>query len=155
RAASAVGVGLLLTAAPASARIVYTPAYSALPSDGATLPLDLNHDGITDFTFFSKCGFQLTCTAKLLSPAQAGNGGLGKIQGVLSNYGGPFTCRVASALPAGHRIGPGSKFGAYQTLKAAGISAPSAGPPFSLGCGYWQNLRGRFLGLEFMAQGQK
>ena len=49
RAAGAVGVGLLLTAGPASARIVYTPAYT--PVVGSTFPLDLNHDGITDFEF--------------------------------------------------------------------------------------------------------
>ena len=47
RAAGAVGVGLLLTAGPASARIVYTPAYTKLCPRyvSCTFPLDLDHDG--------------------------------------------------------------------------------------------------------------
>src|SRR5262249_39130670 len=107
RAASAAGVGLLLSAGPASARIVYTPAYSS-PYSGY-LRLDLNHDGIADFRI-NLGGDGMHLVSQFVRPAQAGNAILGKIQGVISGYGEPFTCRVASALPAGHRIGPGSRF---------------------------------------------
>jgi hypothetical protein len=162
RAAGAVGAGLLLSAGPASARIVYTPAYVALSffEPRNPFPLDLNHDGITDFKIYrAYCDFS-SCRRLLVSPAEAGNGVLGRIQGVLTEWGDPFTCRAASALPAGHRIGPGSKFGMYQTMAYGGFSLPSRGPNFSLTCGYWGGLggvkvQGRFLGLEFTAQGQK
>ena len=69
-----------------------------------------------------------------------------------------MACGVASALPAGHRIGPGSKFGAYQTMwyffAADGTFGPGA-PLTYRTCGYWKNVKGRFLGFQFTAQGQK
>jgi hypothetical protein len=145
-------VGLLLAAGPASARIVYTPAYTT----GGTshqFALDLNHDGIADFYVYFKYTSGRTTEVDGFA-AQAGNAILGKIQGVLSRYGGPYTCRVDSALPAGHRIGPGSNFGAYRIMadrRFFGISSPF----FSLNCGYWQKGESRFLGLEFTTQGQK
>ena len=37
-------------AMPVQARIVYTPVNVNLPTNGS-YPIDLNHDGITDFTF--------------------------------------------------------------------------------------------------------
>ena len=37
-------------AIPAQARVVYTPVNVNLPTNGS-YPIDLNHDGITDFTF--------------------------------------------------------------------------------------------------------
>jgi len=155
RAASAVGAGLLLSAGPASARIVYTPAYTTVSaSPSHPFPLDLNHDGITDFNLFSVPGL-IGLLLRQVSPAQAGNGILGKTQGALSIYLAPYTCRVASALPAGHRIGPGSKFGAYQTMYFHTFNAPVTGPFFGLTCGYWSKAQGRFLGFEFTAQGQK
>jgi hypothetical protein len=156
RAANAAGVGLLLTAGPASARIVYTPTYVTV--NGSSFPLDLNHDGINDFKFFGyvtgSSGFRLG-----VSPAQAGNAILGKVQGVVSAYGRPFSCPVASALQAGHRIGPGNRFGAYQTMVLSEFRAPVTGPFFDLRCGYWglgsrANVQGRFLGFEFTVQGQ-
>jgi hypothetical protein len=150
---------LLLTAGPASARIVYTPAYTTVPgaTGSGTLPflLDLNHDGIADFKFYELfCGSD--CSLLRVSPAQAGNTILGRIQGTLGGYGlVPFTCHVGSALPAGHRIGPGSRFGAYQTMNYRYGFAPAGGPGFALRCGYWGGAQGRFLGFEFTAQGQK
>jgi hypothetical protein len=145
---------LLLSAGPASARIVYTPAYATIFSPVSSFQLDLDHDGITDFKFHSTAptvsGFR-----GLVYPAQAGNGILGKTQGVLSIYLAPYTCPVASALRAGHRIGPGSKFGAYQTMYLNDFNAPVSGPFFGLNCGYWSKAQGRFLGFEFTAQGQK
>jgi hypothetical protein len=170
RAAGAVGVGLLLSAAPASARIVYTPAYTTLPA--GTFPLDLNHDGITDFglRFYSATLGHFYLSLMAVSPVQGGNAILGNIQGLLSaRYGGPFTCRAASALPAGHSIGPGGRFGAYHTMKVlyfffsygyGSHFSPTrrVGPdsPLSvLRCGNWPNAQAPFLGLEFTAGGQK
>jgi len=157
RAAGAIGAGLLLSAGPASARIVYTPAYSVVhPRSGpGHLSLDLNHDGITDFRFSVYGSSPFALSTLKVSPTQAGNAILGNIQGVLSGSGEPFTCRVASVLAAGHRIGPGGRFGAYRTMfYFYGRPSPD-GPGVHPTCGYWEKAQGRFLGLEFTAQGQK
>src|SRR5580704_3243409 len=53
--AGAAGVGMLAMAQPAAAKIVYTPAHINLGFDQVT-PLDLNHDGITDFSFYPLYG---------------------------------------------------------------------------------------------------
>jgi hypothetical protein len=47
-AASAAGVGALVLARPSEAEIVYTPAQVTIRIN-KTIPLDLNHDGKTDF----------------------------------------------------------------------------------------------------------
>ena len=92
----------------------------------------------------------------VVQPAQAGNAVLGKIQGVLSSYGAALTCPVASALPAGHRIGPGSKFGMYSRMVWVVYDGGGAScPTFRLRVRIWGNAQGRFLGLEFTVQGQK
>jgi len=46
--AGAAGVGMLAGAQPAEGRIVYTPAHVAV--QGVGYNLDLNHDGVPDFT---------------------------------------------------------------------------------------------------------
>jgi hypothetical protein len=48
-AAGAAGVGVLALAQPVEAKIVYTPAHRVIGPDMKYL-LDLNHDGLTDFT---------------------------------------------------------------------------------------------------------
>ena len=120
RAASAVGVGLVLTAGPASARIVYTPNYNFL-GGRLVLPLDLNHDGINDFEFTTSLGINYFVSA-------LGSNG---VRGIKSTH-------IASALPAGSRIGPGSRFGNYGALCAV---IPRA---YGAWCGYGVG----FLGLE-------
>src|SRR5271170_4193875 len=47
--ARAAGVGLLALAPPAEGKIVYTPAHVHIIVDQPPFPLDLNHDGFTDF----------------------------------------------------------------------------------------------------------
>ena len=145
-----------------SARIVYTPADTTF----LTLNLDLNHDGIADFRF-NVSGALFFASIMSVLPLQDGNAILGKPQGVLSrHFGGPFTCRAASALPAGHSIGPGGRFGAYRTMRADypittyGTYYPArrGGPKSPISfvvCGNWPNAQAPFLGLEFTAQGQK
>jgi len=50
-AATAAGIGLL--AQPAEAKIVYTAANTTIQGNGGNLNLDLNNDGIADFTIFN------------------------------------------------------------------------------------------------------
>src|SRR5206468_9629825 len=49
-AASAAGVGLLSLSQPANAEIIFTPANVTTGAPGSTYNLDLNNDGIPDFT---------------------------------------------------------------------------------------------------------
>ena len=50
-AAAAAGVSLLATTKSTEAKIVYTPANVKIGINGGPVPLDLNHDGVTDFVF--------------------------------------------------------------------------------------------------------
>ena len=52
-AAGAAGVGMLASAHPAQAKIVYTPANIPIVQNAGPVQLDLNHDGINDFLFYN------------------------------------------------------------------------------------------------------
>ncbi len=49
--ATILAVGLLALALPAAAEIVYTPTNITIEGNGSSYNLDLNNDGVTDFTF--------------------------------------------------------------------------------------------------------
>src|SRR3981081_1041616 len=51
-AASAAGVSALALSQPAEARIVYTPVHHVIRKN-SYFDIDLNHDGIVDFTIFN------------------------------------------------------------------------------------------------------
>src|ERR1700680_291270 len=55
-AAVAAGVSLLAMTNSAEAKIVYTPAHTNIPvsNQGVSVTLDLNHDGIADFSFWNR-----------------------------------------------------------------------------------------------------
>src|SRR5579863_6632977 len=53
-AAIAAGVSLIAVTKPADAKIVYTPADTNIPvNNSQSVLLDLNHDGIADFSFWN------------------------------------------------------------------------------------------------------
>jgi hypothetical protein len=133
-AAGAAGVGLLALAQPAKAKIVYTPAHVTLGSYN----LDLDQDGLTDFTFQSYCN----CTAYhdwgswlTVGPAQSKN----QIWGSGS---------YAGALKRGVRIGPGGKFSPGKKLIVSVL------PYSSNSHGLWRNEQNHYLGLQFVSQGK-
>ena len=95
-AAGAAGVGILSAAQPAKADIIVTTVNMPL---GATTPIDLNHDGITDFTItdVGRFSFYLATGALAVKPGLPSNG-------VVSfGYG-------AGRIPGGFFIGPGDSF---------------------------------------------
>ncbi len=112
-AASAAGVGMLALAQPAEAKIVYTPANIPITVNGGGVPVDLNHDGINDFSFYNASG---TCEKRKhvrqkegcsfaymdLIPAQVGNA-----VGSSQSFNG---AQCAAELRPGHVIGAGKKF---------------------------------------------
>lgn len=56
-AATAAGMGMLMSALPVEAKIVHTPSNIPIPVNAGTILLDLNHDGIPDFGFNNAYSF--------------------------------------------------------------------------------------------------
>jgi len=156
-AATAAGVGLAAMAGSAGAEIVYTP--SNTPINGSVV-LDLNNDGLGDF----------------LLANVAGNAGEGQAYGFLSarcaqqksciyrpnqvwgkGGGGVVSARFASALPAGFEVRPNKSYfqqpwdssGALMGSVAYGYSHAGTNTR-----GQWLNTKDRYLGLQFVIDGQ-
>jgi hypothetical protein len=135
-AAGAAGVGMLALAVPAEGKIVYTPDNQQIPPGFVpTLLLDLNHDGINDFSFLNF--FSATSSTLDLSVLP-----VGPSNEIFSTGAG-----YAAALPAGKKIGPNGKF--RKTVGAGmanGFTGTCRGP--------WIDARGRYLGLKFIIKGE-
>jgi hypothetical protein len=130
-AASAAGIGVL-TAPSAEGRIVYTAAHVAIQGE---YDLDLNHDGISDFTFVNSSSCDLSCHAGVEAfPRGAKNGIEGK--------------HFADALRRGAAIGPRQRFTSHSTgmVMVSSTSGKTRGP--------WANVSDRFLGLKFVVKNQ-
>jgi len=129
-AAGAAGVGMLALASPAEAKIIYTPTdVTIVAADRCRL--DLNHDGIADFTL-SHWSVSLSWTFQSFLSAipAAGNGVRG--------------CFDALALKAGAKIGTAASFCGH--LMAAHYPDGDVG--------LWRNVKNRYLGLEFKIKGE-
>jgi hypothetical protein len=139
-AAGAAGVGLLALAPPAQGEIVYTAANVVISAQGLrSYPLDLNHDGTTDFflnaTFKESVDTSGGTSRIMARPAQS-NGVVG--------YGAS-----AADLMGGAPIGPARKFDG----RVLGVLHTFIGTEFSFH-GNWANVTNRYLGLEFQIDGQ-
>ncbi len=139
-AASAAGVGMLALAQPAQAKIVYTKAHEVIGLYGLhTYNLDLNHDGIGDFT--------LNWSRATHSRIESLNvGGNVRRNGIVGSGGN-------SALKAGTGIGPKDKFADFGCMvqERGGSYTSSYG---SIEIGAWANVTNRYLGLKFLIQGK-
>ncbi len=140
-AASAAGVSVLALVRPADAKIVYTPAHIEIGDQ--TVLLDLNHDGQTDFSFrnFVTCTSACKGWTFILSVYPVGVSN--EIWGGTSH----FDVKFASALPAGVQIGSNGKL----------YTGPDRMAWFQYGSrndgrGPWNNVKHRYLGLEFVAK---
>ena len=149
-AAGAAGVGMLASAQPAQARIVYTPANVPIVQNGGPVELDLNHDGIGDFQFSNVYtterkrppeGFHQSSLA--VYPTQQSN----RVRAVESH--GAFE---AAALHKGKDVGPHSPF---QPAQSALIMVACAGGTSGGGCGgEWLKVKQAYLGLKFVIKGK-
>jgi len=146
-AATAAGVGMLAFAPPAEAKIVYTPAHKQI-APNHTIPLDLNHDGKTDFSFHDS----FTCTsfceyiegAITVLPARPGNEIVG--------YAGR-SHHFAFALDAGVRVGPKSPFSqGNEVMVYGGYDAGTNSVGYC--SGPWKNAQKRYLGFKFTIKGK-
>jgi hypothetical protein len=157
-AAVAAGVSLAAMAASAEAKIVYTPARTAIPLNGRLL-LDLNHDGIADFILrnveqgFSALSVGCAGTSQVPLPNGSAcnypaNQIWGRGQARLGN-------RFASALLAGFKVRPNKSY----------FTTPNYTFPAAMGFfgtyrdststrGQWLNTKNRYLGLQFVIKGQ-
>jgi hypothetical protein len=152
-AASAAGVTLLALSQPSDAKIVYTPVHKIIGKN-TSYQLDLNRDGITDFTIKnSHCSYnqssRTSCQVdswNLLSVAPAGNN-------AVEATGGPL--RLALDLGRGARIPDHRNFIGRATMlsQCKGFcNASSTGT--SRIYGLWRNVANRYLGLKFKIKGK-
>ena len=127
--ASAAGVSMLAMTQSADAEVVYTPAHRPIVSESH---LDLNNDGIPDFTFHSNFYICGTCGYfDVLAP---------KPNKLMSN---------AQPLVAGVSVGPGGEFrgGRDEMVNWCSCSGnPGTGGP-------WVGIQKEYMGFEFNIKG--
>jgi hypothetical protein len=133
-AASAAGVGTLALAAPAAGKIVYTKAHHVIGVN-QIFYLDLNHDGVSDFTFINQSYCTGACFASLWVGHYSANGN--EIRGGGNHF--------AFALRTGVRIGSKEHFSSNRLMAMA---VEVEGEDFE---GPWTNngkaVKDRYLGL--------
>ena len=138
-AAGAAGVGVLALTQPVEAKIIYTPAHRVIGPDSKYL-LDLNHDGITDFTIANSYNCPDSCVSIVVAKPANGTHG---VEGPLSSRG---HASWAYALTAGAIIGPKRPFSASALeFAGSGVCHPAGS--------HWCNLK-RYLGLSFKIHGK-
>jgi len=152
-AASAAGVSVLALAQSAKAKIVYTPAHQVIGKN-SYFGIDLNHDGIVDFTIvnssFTSGGARLNWLFAWPNQTQS--------DGVEGGTGGRwyFYERV---LKQGKRIGYGLRFYqkgimVAQCAHGTNRSAPVCYSKSYNTLGEWANVKDRYLGLAFTIHGK-
>ena len=145
-AAAAAGMGILASQ-PSEAKIIYTKAHRPITVN-TTIKLDLNHDGVADFSF--KDTFIQTNFSSFGWLSAFPIGQKNKIRGhTVSNRA------YASALFAGARVGPKGQFLPAQGLMAATSFLGGARRQAQSTCsGPWANVSNRYLGLKFVITGK-
>jgi len=135
--AAAAGVSMLAIAPPVHGEVVVTRKTLSLSPFGAATNIDLNGDGITDFTFYNYSSFG----SQELFVADAGGDVVG------SGY--------ASALMRGAQIGPSAKFGPASsniTVIERGFGVGYGNSRFS---GNWKSApKNHYLGVRFKNHGE-
>lgn len=141
--ASAAGVGMLVSAHPSEAKIVYTATHRVI-TNGHHVNLDLNHDGVTDFAIINsvQCNTD-QCFYDLTEKPRLGNSVIGMTRGSFLPY--------ASALHAGAHIGPNPKF----VYRPAILGYVYQGGGGTSSRGPWVNVTNRYLGLKFIIKSQR
>jgi hypothetical protein len=127
--ASAAGVSMLAMTRSAEAEVVYTPAHRTIVSGSH---LDLNNDGIPDYTFHSNFYICGTCAyLDVLAPKP----------NKLMNYAQP--------LAAGVTVGPADNFQGGRDEMVIWCSCsgnPGTGGP-------WVGIQNEYMGFEFNIKG--
>jgi hypothetical protein len=153
-AARAAGVGLLALVQPSEAKIVYTPIHRVIGKN-SYLGIDLNHDGIVDFTIFNSARTfgSVRRNSIIAWPNQFYSDG---VEGTrFGNSAYIYEAAVKQGKPIGH--------GQYFFQKGFMVwqcvhGTHQAGPPCSYRpyhtLGKWINVKNRYLGLSFTIHGK-
>jgi len=164
-AASAAGVGMLVSPQAAAAKIVYTAVHANVDL-GYTL--DLNHDGIADFYLVNGGGASLAGSSRFsylqvchIPQNLASHQCIQSSSSIQANKDNVvrILSSGAAALPAGAKIAFGEKF------QVPGVAAFMVGREFYSGSNTAQNFKGpwahggkgttnRYLGFKFKINGQ-
>ena len=147
--ASAAGVGALACAPHAEAKVVFTNTWLPMgPGLRGTTDLDLNSDGVVDFTISN---YRKFCSSKTsgscarmvihVVPRASGNAVWGKNSS-------------ASALGSGVRIGPNGKFQAGHELMGSERQYFGDSSSRYVSAGPWRQATNRYLGVKFKIQGE-
>jgi hypothetical protein len=140
-AATAARVGLMALAQPSQAEIVYTKTHVTVKY-GGSIAIDLNNDGITDFTVSSSNG---TCSDSPFCKLHFLKVSPNKSNSVWMDGGNLW----AYALPLGAKVERGDNFAPYALMdkcKATQTSAYTSGS--------WTDVKNRYLGLAFSIDGK-
>ena len=145
-AAGAAGVSVLALSQSATAKVVYTPANVRFGLNQQSIyQIDLNHDGITDFTLWFAYSAQ---TANFTSSMRVGVGPNSVWRAVGS--------RMANATKAGTIIGGGTRF-CHWKFDMGYVKGTLNHGNFIFG-GLWEKhgkgVKNRYLGLRFMIDGK-
>jgi hypothetical protein len=153
-AAAAAGVSVAAMAAPADAKIIYTPTHTTIGLH-QSVPLDLNHDGHADFSV----AYALYASAGplYLRCASLRSSGCALPSNQVWGQGGA-SVRFASALPAGFKVRANKAYfqqgrGNRNSASLAGVSFGRYGSTSQSG-GQWLSTKNRYLGLRFVINGQ-
>lgn len=141
RSTAILAITVLALLIPVAAEVVYTPVNASIPV-GSYYNLDLNHDGLPDFTLRSQtlqdyCQFGDGYAWNLTITPAPGNA-------VVASTG-----YYAAALPLGTPVGPSANFLPTTALMSELVWG-NCGSGFY---GQWINLPNRFLGLQFRLNG--
>ena len=143
-AAGAAGVGMLALTQPAEAKIIYHPVDVGIGT-GTTYHLDVNQDGVADFSLNASEGTFL-CHATHNFPARWYQ------LNVTALHRNGVAGSLPSALDMGVKIGRGYEnfYGGRGTMAYRQHGAPYC---FD-GRGYWIESQDKYLGLRFRIQGK-
>ncbi len=142
-AASAAGVGMLVLAQPTEAKIVYTKTNESVHKHGSFVNIDLNHDGKVDFKVAMEFNYATTWLSAVPVPGD-------RVAGYeTGGWGHSYV--LAYALLRGVDVGSGVAF-----VSGGGIMAGRTlkGQSSGVCWGKWNDVKRRYLGLEFLIKGQ-
>jgi len=154
-AAGAAGVGLAALALPAEGKIVFTAVHQTI-HPGGTLRMDLNGDGVTDFTLIDS--YHTSFAAGRIR----NTGSIHPSAGAVNIYGGVASNVVAEATSP-QFFAAGFAAGVSVNSKLTFIGAPvrpaleacyGTGGFVSGQSGQWTHATNRYLGLKFVINGQ-
>lgn len=143
-AGGAAGMGLLALSQPVTAEVVYVPTRVVVGVGGVkNFDLDLNADGLIDFTFEARLNCDTDqCFYNLFVRPGKNNGVIGYLRGSFAPQ--------ASALNRGALIDPKDKF----VHPPAFMASWYYGGGGSSSHGQWANVANRYLGLAFRINGE-